>query len=73
MPIETVYTCDQTGNSCSDSDIAADATGATQRIHLDATIYYRDPEGAVAARQMGQHVFASIEAALAWAQGIALP
>ena len=72
MPIETVYICDQSGNPCSDVDIAADDTGATQRVILDATIYHRTTDGTVAAKQMGQHVFASIADALAWAQTITL-
>lgn len=73
MPIEISYVCDHSGVACADSDIAADETGATQRVVLDATIYYRTSEGIVAAKAMGQHVFASITDALEWAQTITLP
>lgn len=73
MPIEISYVCDHSGKACSDSDIAADEAGATQRVMLDATIYYRQDGGIVAAKAMGQHVFASIQDALTWAQTITLP
>lgn len=73
MPIEMSYVCDNSGKACSDSDIAADDTGATQRVVLDATIYHRTVDGTVSAKSMGQHVFASIADALAWAQTISIP
>lgn len=73
MPIESNYICDESGKPCNDSDIAADVTGGTQRVHLDALIYYRDADGNVAVKQMGQHVFASKADAVSWAQGITLP
>jgi alcohol dehydrogenase YqhD (iron-dependent ADH family) len=82
MPIKTVYTCDKTGSPCNDTDIVADTTGATQRVVLDATIYYpvstTDPTTnattvTVGALNMGQHVFASLSDALAWAKTIKLP
>ena len=73
MPIEISYVCYHSGKPCADSDISADTTGATQRVALDATIYYRNTDGTVAAKQMGQHVFASVADALAWAQTITIP
>jgi hypothetical protein len=73
MPIEISYTCDQTGKPCDDTTIIADTTGTTQRVILDATIYHRTTDGTVTAQAMGQHVFASIADALAWAHTITLP
>lgn len=73
MPITYSYVCDHSGKACGDADIAADRTGATGRVVLDAQIYYRTPGGAVAVKQMGQHVFASIQDALAWAHTITVP
>lgn len=71
MPIEISYICDHSGKACSDADVLADQTGATQRVVLDATVYHLSG-GVVKASAMGQHVFASMDDALQWAQGIQL-
>lgn len=77
MPTTISYACDHSGKPCNNADILADATGATQRVILDATIYTRDQSTTpgivtIKATAMGQHVFASMADALTWAQGVTI-
>jgi len=72
MPIDFAYTCDFCSKPINDTDIAADLTGATLRVMLDANLYHLTEAGTVSLKATGQHVFCSVAHATAWAEALTL-